>query len=598
MGKRSRNRTRRRLSPTGRVTPSGRRVTGSDGWKREPADPFQGLLDEFRAGMASGGPLDVEMFASMIASCWRRGPLDDVDPSEMAAALIEAVASTARPEAAALLAGLAAVAGEPAAGWARAAVGRLMRAGSVLPDRLADVGAARVVECWRMRDVLGDGDGYLFGCRYPSGGDHALVVYVDHNLGTLVKDAFTGDTSVAEMLADLRDLAGDDPDTVIEPVDPAEAAGRVREALELTDITVPPIETDTYPALRPLLDARLATLPEGFTVPDEPEWSKDERDGLVGEFLASEEGAAWAGREEVEEIAHHLVWFGADYNVGGPLRWSPTVAEVFLVDWFPRKVVAEPEVAVLVPEVTAAWVRFAGRDRGLRPGLVAETVTAISEFAPGFSERFDDPRVWGPAKSFVATMVATGVDLADSDAVAAYVKRANAAARGGTEVGLGRRPEFASAPPSGPPAGQATEPTPFSWIGIPDDLRPRVAEIIAVCDRVCADVLDAEYADLARRLAAKLARKRPSPLARGKTTIWAGGILYFLGQHNWLFYPSAPTHLSGKDLARAVGLTQASIAQKANLVKRSAGLSPNDTEFRRAEINAKGTFASLYRYGL
>jgi hypothetical protein len=167
-----------------------------------------------------------------------------------------------------------------------------------------------------------------------------------------------------------------------------------------------------------------------------------------------------------------------------------------------------------------------------------------------------------------------------------------------TEVGLGRRPELASAPPSGPPAGQATEPTPFSWIGVPDDLRPRVAEIVAVCDRVCADVLDAEYADLARRLAAKLARKRPSPLARGKTTIWAGGILYFLGQHNWVFYPSAPTHLSGKDLARAVGLTQASIAQKANLVKRSAGLSPNDTEFRRAEINAKGPFASLYRYGL
>ena len=69
------------------------------------------------------------------------------------------------------------------------------------------------------------------------------------------------------MLADLRDLAGDDPDTVIEPVDPAEAAGRVRDALELTDITASPIETETYPALRPLLDARLATCQPGSASP-------------------------------------------------------------------------------------------------------------------------------------------------------------------------------------------------------------------------------------------------------------------------------------------------------------------------------------------
>lgn len=206
------------------------------------------------------------MFASMLASCWRRGPLDRDDPSELAPAMIDALASTSHPATLVLLAGLAAVAGEPAAERARQATGQLAGAGSIFADRLAEVGSARVVECWRMRHVLGDGDGYLFGCRYPGGAEHVLMVYVDHNLGTLVKDAFALDTSIAEMLADLRDFAGDDPDAVIEPVEGAEAAGRVREALELTDITVPPIETETYPAVRPLIDARLANLPAGFDV--------------------------------------------------------------------------------------------------------------------------------------------------------------------------------------------------------------------------------------------------------------------------------------------------------------------------------------------
>lgn len=234
------------------------------------------------------------------------------------------------------------------------------------------------------------------------------------------------------------------------------------------------------------------------------------------------------------------------------------------------------------------WVRFAGSKRGLRGELVDETLAAVDEWASELRRGIDDPRAWGPAKTFVAAMVEAGVDLSDEEAVGRYIDQANeAAVWGSTEL-------------AGPAASVATsvvEAAPFSWAGIPTDLRPRVGDIVAVCDRVSAEVLDAEYCELARRLVAKLARKRPSPLARGDTTIWAGGVLYALGQHNWLFYRSAPMHLPGKDLARAVGLSQASIAQKAKLVKAVGGLGPNDSEFRRAEINARGPLASLYRYG-
>jgi hypothetical protein len=69
----------------------------------------------------------------------------------------------------------------------------------------------------------------------------------------------------------------------------------------------------------------------------------------------------------------------------------------------------------------------------------------------------------------------------------------------------------------------------------PVALRPRAASIIEAPDGFCAEHLDTEHAELCRRLVARLARKRPSPLARGDLTIWAGAALYAIGTINFLF---------------------------------------------------------------
>jgi len=50
--------------------------------------------------------------------------------------------------------------------------------------------------------------------------------------------------------------------------------------------------------------------------------------------------------------------------------------------------------------------------------------------------------------------------------------------------------------------------------------RAAADEIIAASDRICAEQLDAEYAELCRKLIGKLARKRPSPLVRGEPRVW------------------------------------------------------------------------------
>lgn len=50
---------------------------------------------------------------------------------------------------------------------------------------------------------------------------------------------------------------------------------------------------------------------------------------------------------------------------------------------------------------------------------------------------------------------------------------------------------------------------------IPNAMRDRTDAIMEVADAACREHLDDEYGQMARRLVARLARKRPSPLARG-----------------------------------------------------------------------------------
>ena len=45
-------------------------------------------------------------------------------------------------------------------------------------------------DVWFLTHVLGDGDDYLFGVVLPTGDALSTLVYVDHNMGSVVKDAF------------------------------------------------------------------------------------------------------------------------------------------------------------------------------------------------------------------------------------------------------------------------------------------------------------------------------------------------------------------------------------------------------------------------
>jgi hypothetical protein len=55
---------------------------------------------------------------------------------------------------------------------------------------------------------------------------------------------------------------------------------------------------------------------------------------------------------------------------------------------------------------------------------------------------------------------------------------------------------------------------PFDWTGIPDDFHDKVAEVLALCDRCCDELLDVEYRTACRRLLARSAAGDPAVFRR------------------------------------------------------------------------------------
>jgi hypothetical protein len=119
---------------------------------------------------------------------------------------------------------------------------------------------------------------------------------------------------------------------------------------------------------------------------------------------------------------------------------------------------------------------------------------------------------------------------------------------------------------------------------IPVALRGRVSEILAICDQTCTEHLDDEYARVCRELVARLARKRPSPLTRGDTRIWAAGAIYAVGQVNFLFDRSQHPHMTADQLAVCLSVVKTTMANKAALINRTLNISVFEPDLITAAI--------------
>jgi hypothetical protein len=98
-------------------------------------------------------------------------------------------------------------------------------------------------------------------------------------------------------------------------------------------------------------------------------------------------------------------------------------------------------------------------------------------------------------------------------------------------------------------------------------VRPAHDRIVGLTDAFCREHLNAEYGALCRKLAGVLARKRPSPLTRGKPESWASGIVRAVGWVNFLDDPSQPDHLRLSDIDRLIGVSEATGSAKSMAIR-------------------------------
>ena len=98
---------------------------------------------------------------------------------------------------------------------------------------------------------------------------------------------------------------------------------------------------------------------------------------------------------------------------------------------------------------------------------------------------------------------------------------------------------------------------------VPKPMQAAYHAVVTLTDAFCDELLNDEYRDLARAMTAALCRKRPSPLNSGKPRGWACGIIYLLGQLNFLSDKATQPYMTMADLCAAFGVGQSTANAKA-----------------------------------
>jgi hypothetical protein len=538
-----------------------RQTRPAAGHRRGPGD----LLADVRQQLTDGEPLDFLAYVStLLAAVDPRGenPFEreraGIRESVTLPTLLESFTEVVLPETTALLAALSELGPDE---LTRARARRALAARPhPLPDWLARLGEASVYRAVESTHVLGDGDNVLLGARLP-GHELTAVIYIDHNLGTVVKDAFPAPSRISDVVGRLREAA-DDPDISHRDIGLADARARVAQAIETGAITFPPFETETWPASRPLTEWLLRLLPEGGTGYERPTWSEPAKKKLAGRFFSSQFGAPLDGADH-RDLLDDFLWFGTDYGPGDPLRWSPVAVEILLADWIPRKIVADVPYLSKAPALLRAFIRFCHAERKIRPGLTGQTLAAVDEHEPEYQRVIRLPRPQGPA-ALLAKLGVLDDDQPWEDEPFDFHRHFldQLAEEVGGQDTLGSLDDA--------PLPEEE----FAWDQVPANLHDQAGQVLAACDRCCDDLLGTEYKAACRRL---LARAVPglSSMLRGtaKPEVIAAAMCWVIGKANQRL-GQGPGELRVKDLMSYFGLGQSSVSERGYQIMRAAGIQP------------------------
>ncbi len=510
-------------------------------------------MGNIRSAMAADHPIDLLMLASQMLEIATPRPLDGMPgvaaPSLSLDDLLESLLGFDSPETTVLLHAMLPLFTDVA--MAAEVHSELERRRWPIPDWVSGIGRVEVGEAAEMTHVLGDGENVVAEVRWPSNETMTILVYVDHNLGTIAKDAFPVVESLAHLRREFLDTG--DADSAVAPVDPADARARIEQAIENGERVYPPLISETWPGCRSLIEFVARQLPEGGRGFVRPEWTDADRDSVMRAFLNSRFGAPLVDDPDTSDIVDSLLWFACDYGPGDPLRWSPPSIEILLTDWFPRKIMGDRAYMGKMPDVARAFVRYAHDERSIPDHLTVETLGAVDHWESEY--RRASARSGAPIGLAQLVQEQLASDPYDDGPIEEYMLAVLAERVGGRDT-LNHLSD---------------EPIPdeeFDWSGIPDDIHARVGEVLDIVDRCTDELLDTEYRTIVRRLLARAALGDPDVFRRrARTDYAAAALVWTVGKANDLFRA-----MYVKDLMAWFGIHQGSISQRAQTLRKAAGI--------------------------
>ncbi len=337
---------------------------------REPETPDETpLIDEVRQALA-GHPLDLLGMVSMLIQATKPDPFallpsrpqrDTVDLTR----LLDSFVDVQVRETTALLAVLGDLLADT--DLQQRCREEVAARQDILPPWITDLADVEVHRAVRMAHVLGDGDEILLGAKLTNGDELTCAAFIDHNVFSVVKDAFVVPDSV-DTVVRVAAERNTDPDTTF--VDMSLADARAWLDHGLAQLPIFSDQSETWPGCRPLLSWLTRQLPTGGSKRESPDWDTESLQELCDDFFTSEGGAMFDRREHGPLLEGLLA-------TGDPLRWSvPRIEQLFRDDYdggVPLAVVLD------APELLARFIPFAHARSGIRDELTAEALATIEK---------------------------------------------------------------------------------------------------------------------------------------------------------------------------------------------------------------------------
>jgi hypothetical protein len=396
---------------------------------------FAEMLRAARELLAVRSPLDAELMVSELLGTWwgQRSVRGTGVEQLIGEGLVDYAAGQRSPAALALLSGIACLGTPRQAVKAERAAIALMEEGVPCPAWASHLGEVTPAECYVNPDSFGDQDEIICVFSYAGEEPHALVSVVDYNAGGMIRDGWVT-SRVSKLLDHCREASaqrGAEGRHAFREVDAPQARRMLEAALRVTDSAAGAASgsasasasadaelgsvSDSFPSYHAFIRSRVRALPPyrgrgslTATGPRRQAWSKDRRAMLAAEFLASDEAEDLSDRSAASHCADRIIDYGCDRDFGRPLRMSPTKVQAFLIGWLPRKVMLSFAEQDAMPHVLAAWVRWAGRRRGLSDDLIAETLETVFNSISAFAEAYRDPAEFGLEYALVRRLLPDG----------------------------------------------------------------------------------------------------------------------------------------------------------------------------------------------